>query len=173
MQKILIDICQICSPKVVTDFWCSTNCCVCVEDILADSCWYGATQLIGMFCFMEKIWSPNIAVTILKSPGRLRKLSVVWRRFCLMGMLVLGVVSQTKQVPSLKLTYPLKIGLPNRKFHLLTIHFQGRTVSFREGIKAKYSHFYHFTFRFRIDIVQRQLPKVLKSTSPDSDLRGE
>ena len=91
---------------------------------------------------MEKIWSPNIPFTILKSPGRLRKLSVFWRRLCLMGLFVLGVVSQTKQVPSLKLTYPLKIGLPNRKFHLLTIHFQGRTVSFREGIKAKYSHFY-------------------------------
>ena len=38
----------------------------------------------------------------------------------------------TNHLPSLKLTYPLKIG--NRKFHLPTIHLQGRAVSFREGI---------------------------------------
>ena len=35
--------------------------------------------------------------------------------------------------PPPKLTYPLKIGHPNRKFHLPTIQFQGQFVSFREG----------------------------------------
>ena len=35
------------------------------------------------------------------------------------------IFKNSKHVPSLKLTYPLKIGLPNRKFHFPTIHFQG------------------------------------------------
>ena len=38
-------------------------------------------------------------------------------------------------LPSLKPTYPLNIGWnPKGKDHPPTIHFQGRTVSFREGI---------------------------------------
>ena len=36
------------------------------------------------------------------------------------------------QIHSQKLTQLLKIGLPKRKCHLPTIHFQGRTVSFKE-----------------------------------------
>ena len=41
-----------------------------------------------------------------------------------------------KGIPSLKLTYPLKIGLSKRKFHFPTIDFQGLLsyVSFKEGM---------------------------------------
>ena len=39
--------------------------------------------------------------------------------FCLVSW------TYTWDIPSVKLTYPLKIGLPNRKFHRPTIHFQG------------------------------------------------
>ncbi len=39
----------------------------------------------------------------------------------------------SKKIRSLKLTSPLKIGLPNRTVHLPTTHFQWQFVSFREG----------------------------------------
>ena len=56
------------------------------------------------------------------------------------------------RIHSLKLTWPLKIGRPERRFHLPSIDFQGRTVSFGEG---------SFTQPFKISWWFQPISKIL------------
>ncbi len=98
---------------------------------------------LGTFQSQKRaFWAPGNASRIASNQTLLKSLSPVQQEHPATGKhrAMSGAVCKLPRLPSLKLTYPLKIGLPKRKLVFQPSIFRCY-VSFREGIACKLKNF--------------------------------